>query len=338
MKKEEIQNIEIKEEDKIMINYKDGLNKKEYNKISLICDKNMAIDQLCKLIISKREKNDDGESTVIFCGKKINFNLNLSQCDSTILKNEIFYIDCKVKNINVLYENKNYIFYITDNTLTKLRHHISIWLNKPEKYILLLKNGKEKYNGGCTCCFMGDCKFISVKIISDEDFNINIRKIFLPDITTLYNRDLTINKSLSKEDILYLLIKELKNNCNKDDYEIRFYPKLFRFPISLDKIFPGDEFDVKIYPKPEKIEDFVKSEENFKIEIKSTTGKKIMLKVCKKLRIYELKILTEKYIQIPIDNQKLIIPKKKQLTEDFETIEDNDIKEGSILFLVIKFG
>lgn len=63
-----------------------------------------------------------------------------------------------------------------------------------------------------------------------------------------------------------------------------------------------------------------------------------MLKVCKKLRIYELKILTEKYIQIPIDNQKLIIPKKKQLTEDFETIEDNDIKEGSILFLVIKFG
>ena len=41
MKKEEIQNIEIKEEDKIMINYKDGLNKKEYNKISLICDKNM---------------------------------------------------------------------------------------------------------------------------------------------------------------------------------------------------------------------------------------------------------------------------------------------------------
>ena len=176
-KKEEIQNIEIKEEDKIMINYKDGLNKKEYNKISLICDKNMAIDQLCKLIISKREKNDDGESTVIFCGKKINFNLNLSLSDSTILKNEIFYIDCKVKNINVLYENKNYIFYITDNTLTELRHHISIWLNKPEKYILLLKNGKEKYNGGCTCCFMGDCKFISVKITSDEDFNINMKNI-----------------------------------------------------------------------------------------------------------------------------------------------------------------
>ena len=167
---------------------------------------------------------------------------------------------------------------------------------------------------------------------------ILIWKIFLPDITTLYNRDLTINKGLSKEDILYLLIKELKNNYNKDDYEIIFYPKLYRFPISLDKIFPGDEFDVKIYPKPEKIEDFVKSEENFKIEIKSTTGKKIMLNVCKKLRIYELKILTEKYIQIPIDNQKLIIPKKKQLTEDFETIEDNDIKEGSILFLVIKFG
>jgi len=63
-----------------------------------------------------------------------------------------------------------------------------------------------------------------------------------------------------------------------------------------------------------------------------------MLNVCKKLRIYELKILAEKYIQIPIDNQKLIIPNKKQLTEDFETIEDNDIKEGSILFLVIKFG
>ena len=63
-----------------------------------------------------------------------------------------------------------------------------------------------------------------------------------------------------------------------------------------------------------------------------------MLNVCKKLRIYELKILTEKKIQIPIDNQKLIIPKKKQLTEDFETSEDNDIKEGSILFLIIKFG
>ena len=77
---------------------------------------------------------------------------------------------------------------------------------------------------------------------------ILIRKIFLPDITTLYNRDLTINKGLSKEDILYLLIKELKINYNKDDYEIIFYPKLYRFPISLDKIFPGDEFDVKIYP------------------------------------------------------------------------------------------
>ena len=59
---------------------------------------------------------------------------------------------------------------------------------------------------------MGDCKFICVNIISDENFNINIRKIFLPDITILYKRDLTINKTLSKEDILNLLLKELKND------------------------------------------------------------------------------------------------------------------------------
>ena len=97
-----------------MINYKDGLNNKEYNKISLICDKNMTIDELCQLIKSKREKNNGDESTIIFCGNKINFNLNLSQYDANLLKKEVFYIDYKIKNINFLYENKNYTFYISD--------------------------------------------------------------------------------------------------------------------------------------------------------------------------------------------------------------------------------
>lgn len=339
VKKEEIQNGEIKEEDKIMINYKDGLNKKEYSKISLICDKNIMIDELYQLIISKREISNYGNGAIVFCGERIYLNLNLSLYNASLLKNEIFYIDSKMKIISVLYENKNYTFYIANKNdiLTELLHYVSIWLKKPEKYILLLKDGKEKYDGGCMCCFMGDCNFISVKIISDEDFNIYIGKIFLPDITILYKHDLTINKTLSNEDILNSLLKELKNDYNKDDYEIRFYPKLHRYPISLDDIFPGDELDIKIYPKPEKIEDFIKSDENFKIEIKSITQKNIMLNVCKKLRIYELKILAEKYFQIPIESQKLLIPGIKQLTEDFETIEENNINEGSILYLVLRF-
>ena len=188
---------QIKEEDKITINYIDGY---DYNfdlyidKHPLICDKNITFGELYELIISKRdinvldkqkkeekEEKEKNDKFLVFCGERINPETKLNNYNENLYKEEIVYVGAYLHIIKINYENSVQTYYVRNSTVPEIKHYISIKLNKPEKNILLLKNGNEneKFRSRmCMTCFMSDCQFILLKVLSNDDFKIKINKIY----------------------------------------------------------------------------------------------------------------------------------------------------------------
>ena len=346
---------QIKEEDKITINYIDRYDYDcDKEKQSLICDKNISFGELYELIVSERtkimdkyeeenKKKEKNNKFLVFCGEKINPETKLNNYNENLYKDEIVYVGAYMKMINIKYENTVQTYYVEQLILSEIKHYLSIKLNKPGKNLILLKNGKEdeKFTSSiCMHCFMSNCEFILVKVFSNDDFKIKINKIYDEEKEgILFNKELTINKTLSKEDVLTLLAKDLNKNYNKyfnkDDYQILFFRYDLSFvsslPADFDEIFPGDEFDIRFIYSTKKIKNIIKSEEAFKIEIKALTGMEFFLDVSENLSIFNLKILIEEIINIPIFDQRLIL-KGKQLENHF-TIRHYNLKEGSLLHL-----
>ena len=191
-------------------------------------------------------------------------------------KDEIVYVGAYMFMINIMYENAFQTLYVSGFDLLEIKHCISIKLKKPEKNLILLKNGKEDKKFGsymCMHCFMSDCLFILVKVLSNDDFKIKINKIYDEEKEgILFNKELVINKTLSQEDVFNLLAKDLNKNYNKyfnnDDYQMFFFRyDLGRHPAVFDEIFPGDEFDIRFIYSTKKIKNIIKSDKAFKIEI-----------------------------------------------------------------------
>lgn len=297
------------EDDKIEIKYIGNLREDGNKFKTLVCSKFISIFELARLIINNSGiKLNVGEMIecnydLIFCGKRMDYKLKLLHYNVALFKNEIIYftkvIDEKeiygIRKIKVVYENKLELFYV-DN-FHNLKYFISKWLNVLPDNILLLRDGKDKVlDSCCFCCFNVD-SYITVKIISNNPFYINFKVIeeyyskkLLPPYSFKNKYKVTINKFLSMKDVFRLVENELKFNYDKNDYELQLWSDKYaaRQIFNLENVFEGDKVYLRVLPSLKKIENDIKSGENFPINIKVVRGESFELSVSNQTLLVEL--------------------------------------------------
>ena len=225
MKSQNINEKEEEEDDKIEIKYIDNILNDQKIKL-LIFSKYSFIYEVRNLILHNSGIEDHigilaGEYVLIFYGKKMDIELRLLHYNIDLFKNEIIYLTKKInenerygiRKIKVVYDNQLEIFYV--DSFHSLKYNISKWLNVPPQNLLLLRDGKDKIEHNCFCCFDVD-SYINVKIITNNPFNIKLKvkeeyfsKKLFPNYLFINDYIITINKFLSMKDVLSLIEKQL---------------------------------------------------------------------------------------------------------------------------------
>ena len=145
-----------------------------------------------------------------------------------------------------------------------------------------------------------------------------------------------VNRQSNIFDILYYLSKKYPFSYDKEnDYPIlRTFDEKRINIINESNIKDGAELYLILKPSIKLISKNKKSKDCFSIMLKTTTGLKIPVEVWDDLTIINLKQIVEFLEDIPVDEQRMIFEGKQM--NDSKTIKDNNIKNGSIIHIVLR--
>jgi len=146
-------------------------------------------------------------------------------------------------------------------------------------------------------------------------FNSEIKEIK----TDLYNTGLEFLQQFQKEPIKTKTSLDIKYNVLYKNQHLDYSDLLINLGINGNK--NGDLIEVNV-------------KNSYKITVKTLTGINVKITVQKSDTVEFIKELINVILEIPVDQQRLIFEQKQ--IEDNRTLDHYNIKEGSVLFMVLR--